>query len=78
MIYVHKVGQVIKLNIVVKMPSKLLYIIQVKGSPWYLSFCTFLQPGWDKNLTDALDIKSVANEYVAGNEHWLTLFGKFQ
>ena len=31
-----------------------------------------------KHLTDALDIKSVANEFVAGSEHRLALFGKFQ
>ena len=29
-----------------------------------------------KHLTDALDIKSVANEFVACSEHCLTLFGK--
>lgn len=31
-----------------------------------------------KHLTDALDIKSLANEFVAGCEHRLALFGKFQ
>ena len=29
-----------------------------------------------KHLTDDIDIKSVANEFVAGSEHCLTLFGK--
>ncbi len=31
-----------------------------------------------KHLTDGLDLKKVANEFVAGSEHRLTLFGKFE
>ena len=30
-----------------------------------------------KNVTEKLNLVDIANEFVAGSEHWLTIFGKF-